>query len=583
MKFACPDNRLAKLFLSFFVLIAFLATDSRAQTRKPAAKPAAKTTTTAKKDTKKTTSKTTTAGTKKTPAKKTVAGNLTKTRSRSTAASKKTQQRSTKQTASSKKTHTQKNSKANTAANSNKKLTPAQRRAEAKRKEAEEARRLAEQRRREKAAREARERKLAFERGLRTETLANIQNDITDGEDLRIRAAAVEALGNRAGTVVVMEAKTGRILTMVNQDWAIRNTFKPCSTIKLVTAVAGLNENIITPDGAIVGENSRMGLDDALAYSNNAYFQRVGSNLGSEKMIEYARRLGLGQPTGVNAEGEAPGRLPFGNNNPRIYSHADDFEVTPLQLAVMVTAISNGGKRVVPVITSTRVEKAGFKPHYNGEIGLPMENVRGVLPGMMGAAEYGTARRGNDPAIGIAGKTGSCIGKGSWVGLFASVAPVEDPQYSVVVITRGESERGRYAAAVAGKIYQALGSGIARDPEKYLALRTQKPKPAEGAELALADEEDNDADASESDQAVPDAPRKIIIVGAPNPAAESKKAVTKTAQTKPIFPPVIIDVNKDKEAKPKPAFPPVVIEYKDSETEKKPVEEKSRPRVVKNN
>ena len=79
-----------------------------------------------------------------------------------------------------------------------------------------------------------------------------------------------------------------------------------------------------------------------------------------------------------------------------------------------------------------------------------------MLPGMVGAAEYGTAHRGVDASMGVAGKTGSCIGKGSWVGLFASVAPVEDPKYSVVVITRGQGERGKYAAAIAGQVYQAL-------------------------------------------------------------------------------------------------------------------------------
>ncbi len=111
---------------------------------------------------------------------------------------------------------------------------------------------IAEQRRREQAAREARERRLAFERGLRTETVANISQDNTEGEDLNIRRAAVEALGGRAGSVVVMEAQTGKILTVVNQDWAIRSTIRPCSTIKLVTGVAALNENVIDKqDGSV--------------------------------------------------------------------------------------------------------------------------------------------------------------------------------------------------------------------------------------------------------------------------------------------------------------------------------------------
>src|SRR5258708_2948293 len=93
------------------------------------------------------------------------------------------------------------------------------RRIEAERRKAEEARRqaiLAEQRRREELARQARERKLAFERGLRNQTQENIAKDNTDGEDLRVRQAAVDALGTRAGTVVVMEAYAGKLVTIVN-------------------------------------------------------------------------------------------------------------------------------------------------------------------------------------------------------------------------------------------------------------------------------------------------------------------------------------------------------------------------------
>src|SRR5690606_26648444 len=174
--------------------------------------------------------------------------------------------------------------------------------------------------------------------------------------------AAVEALGKHAGTVVVMEAKTGKIVTMVNQDWAIHDGFKPCSTIKLVTGVAGLNEGVINGDGSIAGETGKLELDDALAYSNNAYSQRVGVKMGTAKMIEYAKDLGLGQKTGINAPGEYAGKLPYGNSNPRIYSHADDFEVTPLQLAVLVSAISNGGQRVVPFIPKARTEKISYHP-----------------------------------------------------------------------------------------------------------------------------------------------------------------------------------------------------------------------------
>ena len=435
-------------------------------------------------------------------------------------------------------------------------------RAEAERRRKEEERKqaiLAEIRRREQAAREARARKLAFERGLRTETVANISRDITDGEDLSIRQAAVKALGEHAGSVVVMEAQTGKILTIVNQDWAIRSSIKPCSTIKLVTGVAGLNEGVVRKeDGAIRNVSTRLNLDDALAFSNNGYFQRVGSNVGNTKMIEYARQLGLGQTTGLNAEGETAGKLAIGNNNARIYSHGDDFEVTPLQLGVLVSAVSNGGARVIPRTPRNSFEKTNFQTVYRSRIDIPQSSLRRVIPGMMGAAEYGTARRGVNAGLGIAGKTGSCTSKGSWVGLFASVAPIEKPKYSVVVITRGQRERGKYAAAVAGQIYQALASHIVRT-NRNLAQTEFNIQPRNAVNTtatAVFTDEDEDDDSTSADDTrrniaglETDGREVVIVQSAPRqsmPVTQApRKLVTKTGSSKPLFPPVVITFDRD--------------------------------------
>lgn len=460
----------------------------------------------------------------------------------------------TKLTAKEKAKETAKTKAADARAKKDPKKATESKRAAAERRRAEEARRqaiIAEQRRREQAAREARARKLAFERGLHTETIANISNDKTDGEDLQIRQAAVNALGSHAGSVVVMEAQTGKVLTIVNQDWAIRSSIRPCSTIKLVTGVAGLNEDVIDNDGAIRNMPTRRNLDDAIAFSDNGYFQRVGSNLGNAKLIEYARDLGLGEPTGINADGESPGKLPYGNNNARIYSHGDDTEVTPLQLAVLVSAISNGGVRVIPRTPRNSVEKVSFQAFYRQRLDLPQQKVRRVIPGMIGTAEYGTARRGVDASLGVAGKTGSCISKGSWVGLFASVAPIEKPKYSIVVITRGQGERGKYAATVAGKIYQALSPQLVRtdrnlaQTEFKLKLKTTVDSKT-AARLVDEEGEDETADGIAVDDAarqvivVPSAPKQVV---AEKPA--QKKLVTKTVDSAPLFPPVIITYDRD--------------------------------------
>jgi penicillin-binding protein 2 len=478
-------------------------------------------------------------------------------------------------------------------AKKSKKQTAKERRAEEARRRAEEARRQAAieaQRRREEAARIARERKLAFERGLRNQTAENIAKDSTEGEDLEIRQAAVEALGSRAGTVVVMEAKTGKIVTMVNQEWAIKNSFKPCSTIKLVTGVGGLNEGVINQEGGIGESTAGLDLDRAVARSNNPYFQRVGSNFGNAKMIAYAKTLGLGEKTGINAEGETPGKLPFGNKNARIYSHGDDFEVTPLQLAVMVTAIANGGQKVVPQIVKQQQNvRASARPKFREPVSVPYRTVQGVIPGMIGAAEWGTAARGVDHSQGIAGKTGSCIFKGSWIGLFASVAPVEDPQYAVAVITRGEGERGKYAAAVAGKLYRALAPRMRRNQERYLALKNLRPNPAQPDNMAEVDEDEEDDDAVASGDTQEERP--VIVVGTNN--TTPKKLVQKTTQSRPTSAPVTPlltpQVNKPvatTQNKPLPRMEnkpaklgPVIIEY---DKEKAARGEPTRPRIVKN-
>lgn len=405
---------------------------------------------------------------------------------------------------------------------------------------------LEERRRREQAIREAQARKLAFERGLRSETISNIANDNTEGEDLQVRQAAVAALGDKAGSVVVMEAQTGKVLTIVNQEWAARQPIKPCSTIKLVTGVAGVNEGVIdVNDGRTKEIPNRLGLDDSLAFSDNPYFQRVGASVGNPKVIEYARQLGLGRPTGINLENESPGRLPYGNHNPRIYSHGDDFEVTGLQLAVMVSAITNGGNVVTPRVPRTSIERANFEVIAKPSITIPQQNLRRVIPGMIGASEYGTARRNMDQTLGVAGKTGSCIGRNSWVGLFASVAPIESPKYAVVVITRGERERGRNAAAIAAQIYRTLAPNIQRT-NRNLAQTEFKLQPRNRIDVQTAAKAVTEGEEAEGIKEG-DAGRPVIIVPSVRSGSEAapQRLVTKTGSSAPVFPPVVITYEKE--------------------------------------
>ncbi len=303
-------------------------------------------------------------------------------------------------------------------------------------------------------------RQRAADQALRDETVNNILKDDTTGEDMEVRRVAVDALGNHAGTVVVMDPKSGRVYTAVNQDWALRRGFKPCSTVKLVTGLAGVTENVISPLETINASTS-YGLDltSALAVSNNGYFQRVGGMVGFDKMMTYARKLGLGEPTGINHVNESPGRLPFSKSGYAVNhmsSHGDDIEITPIQLVNVASTIANGGTLLTPHLPRTPEENIRFKREVKRQVDIPQESLRRMIPGMVGAVNYGTARSAQDPTQTIAGKTGTCVGQGSWLGLFTSYAPVQDPQLAVVVVTRGSGERGRIAAGVAGKIYRGL-------------------------------------------------------------------------------------------------------------------------------
>ena len=340
-------------------------------------------------------------------------------------------------------------------------MSKRERTAELRRMAAQRRREIMEARRRAEAARLAAiARQRAIDQALRDEVQGMIARDNTAGEDAQVRRVAVNALGNHAGTVVVMDPMTGKVYSIVNQEWALRRGFKPCSTIKLVTGVAGLAENVIPPAELTSASNhSRMDLTSALAHSDNLYFERVGTGIGFDKMIHYARELGLGEKTGANVPFEYAGRLPElkpGFALHRMFSYADGFEVTAVQLGSLVSAMANGGKLLVPQVPRAS-EEARFKPKLRRKLDIDANVLQRMVPGMIGSVNFGSGRRAYDPTQTVAGKTGTCNGgEGSWVGLFTSYAPLANPRLAVVVITRGTDAHRHLPAAVAGQIYRDL-------------------------------------------------------------------------------------------------------------------------------
>ena len=131
------------------------------------------------------------------------------------------------------------------------------------------------------------------------------QGDVTAGEDPVVRQAAIDALGNMYGTVVAIDPSNGRILAMVNQKLALSSGAEPCSTIKVSVALAALQEGIVTKDTPVnLGGSYRVNMTEALAKSNNLYFETLGRRLGFERVRHYANSFGLGELAGWNIPGE---------------------------------------------------------------------------------------------------------------------------------------------------------------------------------------------------------------------------------------------------------------------------------------
>jgi penicillin-binding protein 2 len=289
--------------------------------------------------------------------------------------------------------------------------------------------------------------------------------DQTDGEDPTARSAAVEALGKLNGSVVVANPNTGRILSIVNQKLAFKNGFQPCSTIKVPVALAALSETVVDRNTLIrlYGKTS-IAMTDALAKSNNYYFASLGEKLGFERVSYYAKLFGLGEKAGLDIDGEQPGILP--TETPKsgmgmMTSFGDGISLTPLEYAALIGAVANGGTLYYLQYPKTQTDAEAVTPRVKRRLDIS-EFIPEIKPGMMGAVEYGTARRiGFDPNQPIYGKTGTCTDSRTpthlgWFGSFTEVAGQK--VVVVVLLTGGSAVSGPAASGVAGQVYRNLGA-----------------------------------------------------------------------------------------------------------------------------
>lgn len=231
---------------------------------------------------------------------------------------------------------------------------------------------------------------------------------------LPLQQAAATALGSRAGCVVALDPRDGRLLALVNPLTAAGAAYPIGSLAKLVTALAGISEGtvdgsrVLTCRGRDQGRScwhvhGRVGLEEAIAQSCSLYFFRVGLELGAERLMASLRSAGFGQSTESGLPGESAGVLLPPRTRAQLedlaYGDTSALRATALQVACFTGALANGGSRLRPHVAQAPARTLGRIG--NGRA------IAQVQEGMRRAVLSGSARDANVPALALYGKTGT--------------------------------------------------------------------------------------------------------------------------------------------------------------------------------
>ncbi len=290
---------------------------------------------------------------------------------------------------------------------------------------------------------------------------------------------------------IEQKEKTKALQTMWRNK-AISDTYEPGSVFKLITASASLEEGITDTDkagefcctGSITVAGARIkcwryyrphgseSLREGLMNSCNPVFIGLGQKLGVETYFKYLNKFGLLSKTGVMLPGEANSifikQEKCGPVELATISFGQRFEITPIQLATAVSAISNGGNLIRPrIVTATIDSQTGEKtelPIDNKGEAISKETSEKVLSMMESVVSEGTGKNAKVEGFRIGGKTGTSedgVNTGKYVTSFCGVAPIDNPQLVVLVTLynptgEGGHQGGGVAAPVGGQIFSEV-------------------------------------------------------------------------------------------------------------------------------
>ncbi|MCP6690747.1 peptidoglycan D,D-transpeptidase FtsI family protein [Pseudomonas donghuensis] len=329
--------------------------------------------------------------------------------------------------------------------------------------------------------------------------------------DLRLQYLATRELRNaiaeqeaKAGSLVIMDVKTGEVLAMVNQptynpnnrrsmfpaamrNRAIIDVFEPGSTVKPLSMSAALQSGRWKPTDKVEvypgtlqlgrytirdvskSEGPILDLTGILINSSNVGMSKIAFDIGGESIYRVMSQLGLGQYTGLGFPGERVGNLPnhreWRKAETATLSYGYGLSVTALQLVHAYAALANDGKMVPLSILkvdktpeSTQVVPKDVAETVQGMLQQVIEAPRGVfraqVPSYHVGGKSGTARKAT---IGSKGYT-----ENAYRSLFAGFGPMSDPRYAVVVVIDEPSKGGYFGGLVSAPVFSKVMSGTLR-------------------------------------------------------------------------------------------------------------------------
>ncbi|WP_185752773.1 penicillin-binding protein 2 [Pseudomonas fluorescens] len=334
---------------------------------------------------------------------------------------------------------------------------------------------------------------LALSIDLRLQYLANRE----------LRNAIIEN-GAKAGSLVIMDVKSGEILAMVNQptynpnnrrnlqpammrNRAMIDVFEPGSTMKAISMSAAIETGRWKPSDTVevypgtlqIGkytikdvsksEGPVLDLTGILINSSNVGMSKVAFDIGGETIFRLAQKVGLGQDTGLGFPGERVGNLPnyreWRKAETATLSYGYGISVTAIQLVHAFSALANNG-RLAPLTLiktdkppqTTQVLPEAVAKTMQGMLTQVIEAPRGVfraqVPAYHVAGKSGTARK---TSVGTKG-----YAENSYRSLFAGFGPMSDPRYAIVVVIDEPTKAGYFGGLVSAPVFSKVMSGTLR-------------------------------------------------------------------------------------------------------------------------